>query len=79
MMDKTPTYFDEENEDFTSGTEPDDGGRYITLSTCAYAFTDARYVLHGRLVPVGDAAGSGAGAAALAGQDRGQRPEAAEN
>ena len=26
-------------------------GRYIMLSTCEYDFEDARYVLHGRLVP----------------------------
>lgn len=27
--------------------------RYVVLSTCEYSFQDARYVLHGRLVPVG--------------------------
>lgn len=30
-------------------TPPD--GRYVMLSTCEYDFKDARYVLHGRLVP----------------------------
>lgn len=46
-----------EQSDFAVGTEPEAGGRYVTLSTCAYAFTDARYVLHGRLVPVDSAGG----------------------
>ena len=46
-----------EQSDFAAGTEPEAGGRYVTLSTCAYAFTDARYVLHGRLVPVDSAGG----------------------
>lgn len=27
--------------------------RYVVLSTCDYSFQDARYVLHGKLVPVG--------------------------
>ncbi len=40
----------------------DGSGQYITLCTCAYAFTDARYVLHGRPVPVDNAAGAGDGA-----------------
>ncbi len=26
--------------------------KYVVLSTCAYSFQDARYVLHGKLVPV---------------------------
>ncbi len=30
----------------------DPGARYVVLSTCAYNFEDARYVLHGKLVPV---------------------------
>ena len=34
----------------------DGSGQYVTLCTCAYAFTDARYVLHGRPVPVDNAA-----------------------
>lgn len=29
------------------------GGGYVVLSTCEYSFQNARYVLHGRLVPVG--------------------------
>lgn len=39
-----------------SGEELRDGldgsRRYVVLSTCAYSFEDARYVLHGVLVPV---------------------------
>lgn len=31
---------------------PDPDGRYIVLSTCAYDFEGARYVLHGKLEPV---------------------------
>ena len=30
----------------------DPGARYVVLSTCAYNFEDARYVLHGKLEPV---------------------------
>ena len=37
----------------TEAEMPGDG-RYIMLSTCEYAYEDARYVLHGRLVPVGE-------------------------
>ena len=37
--------------------EPDSEGRYVLLSTCAYVFDNARYVLHGMLVPVDSAGG----------------------
>lgn len=37
----------------TEADMPGDG-RYIMLSTCEYVYKDARYVLHGRLVPVGE-------------------------
>lgn len=37
--------------DFTSDVEVDgDEGAYIVFSTCEYSFTNARYVLHGKLV-----------------------------
>ena len=32
--------------------------RYVLLSTCAYVFDNARYVLHGVLVPVDSAGGA---------------------
>lgn len=35
--------------DFTAGEELPGDGRYVVLSTCAYDFDEARYVLHGRL------------------------------
>lgn len=38
--------------DFQTEVAADGKGRYVVLSTCAYVFTDARYVLHGVLVPV---------------------------
>lgn len=37
--------------DFESPIQPEPGDRLITLSTCAYAFENARYILIGRLVP----------------------------
>ena len=43
--------------DFTADMEPDGAAKYVLLSTCAYDFEDARYVIHGMLVPVGSAAG----------------------
>ncbi|MCI9336914.1 MAG: class B sortase [Lachnospiraceae bacterium] len=47
--------------DFASGipkeAATDPQNRYVVLSTCAYVFTDARYVLHGVLVPVDSAGG----------------------
>jgi len=43
--------------DFQSGFIPDENGKYVVMSTCAYVFDNARYVLHGILVPVDSAAG----------------------
>lgn len=42
-----------EQSDFTAAEKPTDDGRYVVLSTCAYDFDEARYVLHGRLEQVG--------------------------
>ena len=42
---------------FQADTAPDSGARWIVLSTCAYAFDNARYVLHGMLVPADSAGG----------------------
>lgn len=39
--------------DFQADVEIDPQGKYVLLSTCAYMFENARYVLHGILVPVG--------------------------
>ena len=38
--------------DYLSGVEVSAEDRVITLSTCTYEFEDARYVLHGKLVPL---------------------------
>lgn len=38
--------------DFRADVELPDSGRYVVLSTCAYDFDEARYVLHGRLEKV---------------------------
>lgn len=43
--------------DFNADTELEDDARYVLLSTCAYVFDNARYVLHGKLVPVDSAGG----------------------
>ena len=43
--------------DFRADVEPDGEARYVLLSTCAYVFDNARYVLHGMLVPVDSAGG----------------------
>lgn len=40
--------------DVRSDVETPKDGRYVMFSTCEYDFEDARYVLHGRLVPVGE-------------------------
>lgn len=37
--------------------QPEDGARYVVLSTCAYVFDNARFVLHCKLVPIDSAAG----------------------
>ena len=39
-----------EKSDFVSGVEIAPGDRLVTLSTCAYAFENARYILIGRLI-----------------------------
>ena len=46
-----------EQSDFSMEVELDSEGRYVLLSTCAYVFDNARYVLHGMLVPVDSAGG----------------------
>ena len=38
--------------DFVSDVELGSSDRVVTLSTCSYVFDNARYVVHGRLVPV---------------------------
>jgi len=38
--------------DFTSSVEIHPSDRLVTLSTCSYAFDNARYVVVGRLVPI---------------------------
>lgn len=43
--------------DFRADVTLDPNGRYVVLSTCAYVFDYARYVLHGMLVPVDSAGG----------------------
>ncbi len=41
-----------DSSDFTSDVViPEEGYSYIVLSTCEYQFDNARYVLHGKLVP----------------------------
>lgn len=44
-----------QESDFQADVELDPKGYYILLSTCAYVFEDARYVVHGMLIPVGGA------------------------
>lgn len=41
-----------EKSDFVSGVCPETSDRLLTLSTCAYAFRNARYILIGSLTPV---------------------------
>lgn len=38
--------------DFTTGVEVSAGDRILTLITCTYEYSDARYVVHGRLTPI---------------------------
>lgn len=44
--------------DFTADVDLTGDAHYVMLSTCAYSFEDARYVLHGKLVPADSAAGT---------------------
>lgn len=46
-----------EQSDFTADVELDGNAQYVLLSTCSYVFDNARYVLHGKLVPVDSAGG----------------------
>lgn len=39
--------------EFQSDIELDPEAHYVVLSTCAYMFDNARYVVHGMLIPVG--------------------------
>lgn len=51
------TAYLEENKaksDFAADVELDPEAHYVVLSTCAYDFEEARYVVHGKLVPVGE-------------------------
>lgn len=41
-----------QKSDFVSGVEPKTTDRLVTLSTCAYAFENARYIAISRLLPV---------------------------
>lgn len=43
-----------ERSGFVSKAKPQDGDRFITLSTCTYEFNDARFVLVGLLRPCDD-------------------------
>lgn len=56
--------------DFQAAAGPEPGARCVMLSTCAYVFDGARYVLHGELVPVGN---PGVEAGAITGL-RGRQP-----
>ena len=48
-----------EQSDFVpqEGATVNEGRNYVMLTTCAYIFDNARYVLHGKLVPVESAGG----------------------
>ena len=37
--------------------EPEEGAHYVLLSTCSYSYSNARFVIHGKLVPVDSAGG----------------------
>lgn len=39
------------HSDFSADVETDSGEKFVALSTCEYNFENARYVLHGMLVP----------------------------
>ena len=45
------------NSDFQASVDPDPTAHYVLLSTCSYVFSNARYVIHGMLVPVDSAGG----------------------
>ena len=47
--------------DFQADVALEGDARYVLLSTCAYVFDDARYVLHGKLVAADSAGGIGKG------------------
>ena len=47
-----------ERSDFQSGVTPDGTAKHVLLSTCSYVFDNARYVLHGMLIPVESAGGA---------------------
>lgn len=47
-----------QKSDFVSPMELRKDGRYVLLSTCAYGFSNARYVLHGVLEDVDSAGGA---------------------
>ena len=40
--------------DIASGVEVSTSDRIVTLVTCTYAFDEARYLVHAKLVKVGD-------------------------
>lgn len=40
------------NSDFSTDVRVDSRGKFVVLSTCEYDFANARYVLHGMLVPI---------------------------
>ncbi len=43
---------------FQADVELDGNSHYVILSTCAYVFDNARYVVHGKLVPADSAGGT---------------------
>ena len=43
--------------DFQAEVGLEGDAHYVLLSTCAYSFEDARYVLHGKLAPINSAGG----------------------
>ena len=47
--------------DFQAGFTADENGRFVMLSTCAYDYDHARYVLHGELERIGEAPAEEAG------------------
>jgi len=45
------------DSEFQADVELREDAHYVLLSTCAYSFTNARFVLHGMLEPLGSAGG----------------------